>query len=324
MYNLSNIFESSSYEYSNYFPQNNFIEPDFDCQSREIHNFENFNLEPKNCIDNTENTDNEDNELFSIKLNEKPDDNFNAFGFETPNIIDTPQKKQKNENSLTNNSNTKTKVTSILNKKTKRSIETNDENGENTKNDEKKKICGRKSKESTEKGNHNKFSEDNIMRKIKSNLLTYGHNLLNESFENKKLQFLKLNSEINENLKKDYNQKLMITTLKDLYTNSPISTKYRRQKLDNRDYNKNIIEYIYNEKKEIGVITKLNYTYLDLLNEFNHFYLNKFLNEIREDEKNKMPEEKLEEYVEKIKKLCLNYETWFLIKNGRNRKKNNQ
>ena len=44
------------------------------------------------------------------------------------------------------------------------------------------------------------------MRKIKSNLLNYGHQKLNDSFENKKLYFLKLSSEINENLKKDYNE----------------------------------------------------------------------------------------------------------------------
>ena len=53
MFSRSNIFESPSYEYSNYFPQNNFIDNDFDCQSREINNFENFNLDPKNFIDNT-------------------------------------------------------------------------------------------------------------------------------------------------------------------------------------------------------------------------------------------------------------------------------
>ena len=65
-------------------------------------------------------------------------------------------------------------------------------------------------------------------------------------------------------------------------------------------------------------------TYLDLLDEFKIFYLENFLNEIREEEKGKMPEDKIEIYIEKIRKLCFSYESWFLNKNGRNRKKNNQ
>ena len=49
------------------------------------------------------------------------------------------------------------------------------------------------------------------MRKIKSNFLKYSHNRINDSFIDKNLQFLKLDSEINESLKKDYNEKLMAT-----------------------------------------------------------------------------------------------------------------
>ena len=320
MLNKSNIFESFesiSYEYSYYFKQKDLIDFDFDSQRGEINNFENFNIEPIYQNEEYPNTNNEENELFEIKSNVKHDDNFNAFTFKTPDIIDTPQK-YVNEKSSTNLANVKTKATSLLTKKTKRS----NENGEN---DEKKKNCGRKCKESNEKGNHNKFSEDNIMRKIKSNLLNYGHNRLNDSFEDKNLKFLKLDSDINENLKKDYNEKLMKTTLKELYETYPISSKYRKQKLDNYYHNKQIIKKIYEDNKEMGVKTILNYNYLDLLNEFKKFMLDNFLNEIRENEiKNGMSEENIEEYVNKIKKLCINYENWFLNKNGRNRKKNNQ
>jgi hypothetical protein len=321
MFSRSNIFESSSYEYSNYFPQNNIIDNDFDCQSREINNFENFNLDPKNFIDNTQNTINEENDIFSFKPNEKQDDNFNAFTFETPNMIDTPPK-YVNENTSTKLANAKTKVTSVLTKKRKRTTDQNEENGQN---DEKKKNCGRKSKESNEKGNHDKFSEDNIMRKIKSNLLNYGHKNLNDSFYNKKLSFLKLDSEINENLKKDYNEKLMKTTLKELYETSPISTKYRSQKKNNWDSNKKLIEEIYKKGKEFDVINRLNNTYLELLDEFKLCNLNNFINTIREEEiKKGMSEEKVNDYTDKIKYLISNYEAWFLNKNGRNRKKNNK
>jgi hypothetical protein len=331
MFSRQNIFESSSYEYDNFFPQNNYIDNDFDSHSREINHFNNFNLDSKTFMENSPNTNNENNEdheengLFSFKPNEKQEkqednDNFNASNLQIPHISNIPQK-YVNENISTNLANAKTKVTSILSKKTKRP---NDETTENGKTYEKKTNCGRKSKESNEKGSHDKFSDDNIMRKIKSNLLNYGHKRLNNSFENKKLYFLKLSSEINENLKKDYNEKLMKTILKELYETSPISTKYRKQKIDNFDHNKQLIEKIYKEQEEIEVINRLNITYLDLLDEFKIFYLENFLNEIREEEKDKMPEEKIEIYIEKIKKLCLNYESWFLNKNGRNRKKNSQ
>ena len=82
------------------------------------------------------------------------------------------------------------------------------------------------------------------MRKIKSNYLEFIHNSLNDSFKNKNYKFLRLYSEINENLKKDYNEKLMKTILKELYETSPISTKYRRQKKDNFHHNKQLIEKI--------------------------------------------------------------------------------
>jgi len=331
MFSRHNIFESSSYEYDNFLPQSNYLDNNFDCQSREINNFDNFNLDSKTFMENSPNTNNEDiddheeNGLFSFKPNEKQEkqednDNFSATNLQIPNISIFPQK-YINENYSTNLANVKTKVTSILARKTKRP---NDENTENGKTSEKKTNYGRKCKESNEKGSHDKFSEDNIMRKIKSNLLNYGHQRLNDSFINKKLCFLKLSSEINENLKKDYNEKLMKTILKELYETSPISTKYRRQKKDNFHHNKQLIEKIYEEQEETAVINRLNITYLDLLNEFKNLYLENFLNEIREDEKGKMPEEKIEVYIEKIKKLCINYESWFLNKNGRNRKKNNQ
>ena len=331
MFSRQNIFESSSYEYDNFFPQNNYIDNDFDSHSREINHFNNFNLDSKAFMENSPNTNNENNEyheendLFFFKPNEKQEkqednDSFNASNLQIPHISNIPQK-YVNENISTNLANEKTKVTSILSKKTKRPNEYTTENGKTY---EKKTNCGRKSKESNEKGSHDKFSDDNIMRKIKSNLLNYGHKRLNDSFENKKLYFLKLSSEINENLKKDYNEKLMKTILKELYETSPISTKYRKQKKDNFDHNKQLIEKIYKEQEEIEVINRLNITYLDLLGEFKIYYLENFLNEIREEEKDKMPGEKIEIYIEKIKKLCLNYESWFLNKNGRNRKKNNQ
>ena len=123
-----NIFESSSYEYDNFFPQNIYIDNDFECHSREINHLD-FNLESKTFMENSQNTNNDDNEdheengLFCIKPNEKQEkqednDNFNASNLKIPYISNIPQKFV-NENISANLANAKTKVTSILAKKKK-------------------------------------------------------------------------------------------------------------------------------------------------------------------------------------------------------------
>ena len=213
-----------------------------------------------------------------------------------------------------------------------------------------KKAQGRKKKEEKDKGNHTKYSFDNIMRKIKSNFMDFCHKLLNRSIKDKNLQFLKLNSKINENLKRDYNIELFKKTIQDLYENSPISSKYRKQIKECSNKNKMIIQEIYKkENEEIEAIKILKLTYGELFqifrkkiagispeledkikditllqsDEFND--INKFFNEIREQEinKNELLED-TDEYLNNVKNLCLNYEDWFNDKKGRNRKKKNE
>ena len=124
-----NIFESSSYEYDNFFPQNTYIDNDFECHSREINHLD-FNLESKTFMENSQNTNNDDNEdheengLFCIKPNEKQEkqednDNFNASNLKIPYISNIPQKFV-NENISANLANAKTKITSILAQKKKK------------------------------------------------------------------------------------------------------------------------------------------------------------------------------------------------------------
>ena len=124
-----NIFESSSYEYDNFFPQNIYIDNDFECHSREINHLD-FNLESKTFMENSQNTNNDDNEdheengLFCIKPNEKQEkqednDNFNASNLMIPDISNIAQKFV-NENISANLANAKTKITSILAKKKKK------------------------------------------------------------------------------------------------------------------------------------------------------------------------------------------------------------
>ena len=205
---------------------------------------------------------------------------------------------------------------------------------------------GRKRKEDNIKGAHNKFSADNIMRKIKSFFLNSCFELINKSIKNKQIQLLKLNSEIGENLKRDYNLKLLDTTLKNLFFDSKISLKYRKKIKAYYNLNKKIIIKIFQENKEKEAIQLLNLTYkelfqifrkkfedidLDLKIKINDIEILKgndfkdilnFIEEIREKEINKNEEKQnIEIYLENIKNLCINYENWFSEKKGRNRNK---
>ena len=170
---------------------------------------------------------------------------------------------------------------------------------------------------------HNKFAEDNMMRKIKTYFFKYINGQLNAKLKNKYFNFLKLDSKISENLKKDFNDSLMKTKIKDIYLNTEIRSKYRTQIKNNHDTNIKIIEEIYSEREEIDVINTLELTYFDLFGEFRNNYLEQFLNRIKKEEEDKKESEKdINAYLDKIKSLCLNYEGWFNNKKGRNRNKN--
>ena len=93
---------------------------------------------------------------------------------------------------------------------------------------------------------HNKFSEDNMMRKIKTNVMEYFFDKLNGSLTDKSFQFFKITKEVSEELKKEYNMDLMDKTLKEIIYNEPIRQKYKRNNYDN----KFLIEKIFREDKE--------------------------------------------------------------------------
>ena len=304
-----------------------FNDYDNEKDQREINNNTTLfgNFDSRYYFDNSEKK-NEEKENSSIKLDFNryhEEDNFNEIGFKTP--FDKMQSKNLLEKKLINLGNSKTKATSFIGKKTKKSDDsdfTNFNNSEKIENNGNNKR-GRKKKNSVFKGNHNKHTEDNIMRKIKTNFFKYINEQLNQKLKNKNYKFLKLDSKINEYLKKDYNINLMKKKIKDLYLDSKISLKYRTKK--NNDINIRIIEDIYKKMEEIDVINTLELTYLDLFEEFRKNYLGQLLVHIREDEERKNESENdINEYLEKFYNLCLNYEEWFKNKKGRNRNKNNE
>ena len=215
-----------------------------------------------------------------------------------------------------------------------------------TNREEEKKFTkmGRKKqidKDQGKNGLHTREDKDNKIRKIKSYFGKDIYNFINKSFNDKSKEFMKLEININKNLKKDFNEDLFKKKLKDIYSENEISNKYVHYE---KDINKKLIDKIYEEQKETAVIKILNLTYIEAFDIFRRkikeekdispelknkidgtdFLDTKkfkdfdcFIEKIREEEKNKNDD--IEEYINDIKSLCLNFEEWFRNKIGRNR-----
>jgi hypothetical protein len=215
--------------------------------------------------------------------------------------------------------------------------------------------------EKTKLTGHSKISDDNIMKKINSYFLESVRNWLNKSFidENglfqnirvrKKLKkmFLKIDPKIiTINLKRKTAINVMNMKFKDIFFEK-ISCKYL-----NKEYeNKILIEEIYRYKNQPFTLFILELKFIEALNFFNGqnneddlkilFYKNnfdkdiinqfinnfdridKFLKEIYDKEiKYGNSKEEIEDYLQRISLLCLNYKEWFDKKfnRGENKKK---
>ena len=254
----------------------------------------------------------------------------------------------------------------LLRKKSKRRTKKEVEEEKKLKKNEikNKKKLGRKQKNQIENGSnkneHSKSSDDNIVKKIHSFFLDSILNWINKSFidENKQFQTLtdrkkmkngilrKISPKvITTNLKKKNVIKTMNTKFKDIFSNK-ISSKYT--KVD-ENQNKELIEKIYQDKNQPFVIFILELTFIQAFNYFNgqdkgedckknflfeHFDINlieqflknldtikDFLSTIKEKQNNET-KEKVKDYAERISLLCLNYSDFFLKKFDRSENKN--
>lgn len=231
---------------------------------------------------------------------------------------------EENESNKTSNNeeNEKNQTETFLGKKTERPkqnkfdiFEINKSTSTNNESFTNKTSRGRKKKEVINKGNHTKFTDDNMMRKIKCHYFNHINNTLNDSLKNKTNLFLKLDNFINENLKKDYNMILMNKTIKDIYISSKISNKYKKK---NDENNKQLVEKIYLENIETETIKILEKTYLDLFTQLISEKLDEFCGEIlKKEEKNGLPHEQANTFLDKMKNLCKDYKDWFDRKRGR-------
>lgn len=201
---------------------------------------------------------------------------------------------------------------------------------------ERKKL-GRKLKYRKIEGNegeHNKYSEDNMIRKIKCFFWKSIYNYLKDIFFDDG-DLLKLDDNFNVNLKRDFNIKLLNQTLKNIFIKVKISYKFF-----NKDPETNIksINRLYKDgtnKKAIGFLNKTYREAFDIFikkiksgiiiepknkKEVKGFQdIEAFIYTLYEKEKkNGEKEEDIKRYIDKIIYLCLNFENWFIKKHSRN------
>ena len=135
-----------------------------------------------------------------------------------------------------------------------------------------KKAKGRKLKNSKEQGFHNKFTFDNIIRKIKAismqSFFNFFNNKIKEVYKDSEVKSLwglkKLNQSQIKNSNIEYNRLFFEKSLKDIFSDD-ITTKW---KTEGRDHNKKLIKKLLNEEnkgKKIIFEKILNYKFIDIV-----------------------------------------------------------
>ena len=255
------------------------------------------------------------------------------------NILEDNNKKNKKIN-IKNNK----KVSKNLNKKRKREkifiIYKEEKLIYNNKKETKNNLPKRRRKNENNNNNkkHDKLAIDNITNKIKRAVFNFARNIIKKNSIDG-IELKKFRNKTIEVLTKNKNEELFQMPLKDIFSNEKISSKYK--KFDNYE-NKNIIDKIYKENKETKIIQILDLTFQEILIIFrkNLKYIEdkEKIRELRDkikdldllDDKNDksyeeidhlikktresyddLNQNELDEYINKIKVQCCNYENWF-------------
>ena len=163
---------------------------------------------------------------------------------------------------------------------------------------------------------HNRFSNDNVKRKLKALFHKYIINLLNyliqKRFKNAKMKFVYLNSKITKDIGIEFNRSLLNQKIKDIIVN--VSKKY-----NDKEHNKKCIKYIESQNDNEEIIKILNMTYKDL---YEQYYLNSnennSLNNSFDEHKKKLMNLYGKEYLKIFNENAENMIEFFL--NGKNRK----
>ena len=177
---------------------------------------------------------------------------------------------------------------------------------------------------------HDKFSDDNLIRKVKCTLIdilsSLINKLLNKFYNNNigqkdnKKELLKMNQNQITSSKGDYNRNFIFKTLKEIFSHR-ISTKYTKY---SPEHNKNIINQVLKEKRrDLKVIFEniFNLRFLDCLG---HFRGTKYIKELEEMTNlnefcNKFENDP--DYICQFKYFVNNFEDIIFTKKLRNREK---
>ena len=157
----------------------------------------------------------------------------------------------------------------------------------------------KKSKEISREGTHDRFSDDNLKRKVKTHFHNYIIALLNSKLvvdtpNNKTIKFGKIKSNITQNITVDYNQMLFNKPIKEIIVE--VSNKYQ-----NKNINLECLAYVMKHQKENkDLIFYLNMPYKDM-------YLNYYLKSTKEDFAKSEVDESYEAHLTKLKEFGEEY-----------------
>ena len=199
---------------------------------------------------------------------------------------------------------------------------------------ERKKNLGRIKKYLKKTGKHNKFTEDNIIRKIKANFIEKSRNYINHQYDlcmnkhkfKKIKKFLqRISPDEHRKISKEKNIKWFKSKLKDIFS----SNLSKKCSLYNPDYNKEQINEVYKNPKAKNVVNILEKSVSELYSSYSKdskIEGFKTLKDDLEDLKKKMEkeeEENIDEYLKKYEEIAKNLETIYLNKKSRTSKDNN-
>jgi len=243
------------------------------------------------------------------------------FDFDLNNIQELP-KDQNNNEEKDNQVFTSTKITfpKIANKinDNKEIINIILEESKNENKNKGKKL-GRKRKNEEREAFHTKDRDDNQMRKVKTYIMNFILDYLNKSIVYNRKKFLKINKNVNQCLRKDFNMSLMQMTIKDIFVQNKINETYNDFNKE-RNLNQDLIKEIFEKNEDIETIKILNMKYIDLVIIYRTEFLNQFISDLTKKEiRAEGKKEKVESYVEQLKYLLLNYEDWFEQKKGKDK-----
>ena len=182
----------------------------------------------------------------------------------------------------------------------------------------KKKVLGRKRKNSQIKGKHNKHSGDNVIRKIKSRMIKNVINLINKlinNIYNGKIgygPFIKKILPLNQNqiVKSKYDKVFINKTLKEILSDNITGKFYHYCP----EHNKNLIESLLKENnhEKRSIFEKIfNLTYIDCLKHYRgeiKLPILEGLETLKETCADIMKNDKDEEYIKTFKYYVNNFE----------------